>query len=256
LIWAGDQRQKLFRNLDALPGEILLGAVTAPGAADLPWEAGACSGLGTHEHSGRLGCRVDPAKARQWNESAPGEWRRLHRRAYQDTVKRCGRGSVWLVARVWEMQTRGVLHVHPVLAYGTARQRTGARFYVARLAELASSCGFGFVERKVKPQPAVHAAAYLSSYFVKGRRGKATLWESARSEAMPRSIVHVSVRLTQETGCTMRLLRFAQFVWVLWGVRLPGSELRVAHERGSMGWAELVAVERPDRGLPPAGPVV
>jgi hypothetical protein len=184
-------------------------------------------------------------------------WRRLHRRAHQDTVKRCGRGSVWLVARVWEMQTRGVLHVHPVLAYGTARHKTGARFYVARLAELASSYGFGFVERKVKPQPAVNAAAYLSSYFVKGRRGKATLWESARSASMPRSIVHVSVRLTQETGCTMRLLRFARFVWVLWAVRLPCGELRVAHELGFMAWAELVAAESPDRGPPPAhdGPV-
>jgi hypothetical protein len=73
LIWAGDQRQKLFRNLDALPGEILLGAVTAPGAAELPWGEGACSCLGDHKHSGRLGCRVDEAKARQWNESAPGQ---------------------------------------------------------------------------------------------------------------------------------------------------------------------------------------
>jgi hypothetical protein len=251
LIWAGDQRQKLFRNLEAVPGEILLGAVTAPGAGDLPWDERACGQLEDHEHAGHLGCRVLEAKAREWNESAPGRWRRLHRRAYQDTVKRCGRGSVWLVARVWEMQTRGVLHVHPVLAYGTALQRAGARCYVERLAELAAHYGFGFVERKVKPQPAVNAAAYLSSYFVKGRRGKAALWESARSEAMPRSIVHVSVRLTQETGCTMRLLRFARFVWVLWAVRLPGGELRVAHERGFMAWAELVAVESPDRGPPP-----
>jgi hypothetical protein len=250
LIWAGDQRQKLFRNLEVLPGEILLGAVTAPGADALPWDDGVCGRLEEHVHSGRLGCRVAQAKATEWNESAPGRWRQLHRRAYQDTVKRCGRGSVWLVARVWEMQARGVLHVHPVLAYGTAVQMAGARFYVARLAELAPSYGFGFVERKVKPQPAVNAAAYLSSYFVKGRRGKATLWESALSGAMPRSIVHVSVRLTQETGCTMRLLRFARFVWVLWAVRLPGAELRVAHERGFMAWAELVAVESPDRGPP------
>jgi len=50
----------------------------------------------------------------------------------------------------------------------------------------------------------------------------------------------------------MRLLRFARLVWVLWAVRLPGSELRVAHEHGFMAWAELVAVETPDRG-PPLG---
>lgn len=177
LIWAGDQRQKLFRNLEAVHGEIVLGAVTAPGARELPWDERACSGRGDHEHSVSRGCRVDGSAAREWNEGAPGRWRRLHRRAYQDTVKRCGRDSVWMVARVWEMQTRGVLHVHPVLAHVTARQRAGARRYVERLAELAPQYGFGFVERKVKPQPAVNAAAYLSSYFVKGRRGKATLWE-------------------------------------------------------------------------------
>ena len=72
-------------------------------------------------------------------------------------MKRLGRGSVFLVARVWEIQARGVLHVHPVLAYGTARQMAGARAYLERLAELAPQYGFGFVERKVKPQPAVNA---------------------------------------------------------------------------------------------------
>jgi hypothetical protein len=85
---------------------------------------------------------------------------------------------------------------------------------------------------------------------VKGRRGKATLWESVRSAAMPRSIVHVSVRLTQETGCTMRLLRFGRYVWVLWGVGLPCRELRVIDERGFRAWAELPAVGGPDRGPP------
>lgn len=215
----------------------------------MPWDERACSALGDHAHSGRLGCRVDETRAKEWNDSAPDRWRRLHRRAYQDAVKRHGRGAVWLVVRVWEMQNRGVLHVHPVLAYGTARQKAGARYYVERLAELASQYGFGFVERKVRPQPAVNAAAYLSSYFVKGRRGKATLWESARSSAMPRSIVHVSVRLTQQTGCTMRLLRFGRYVWALWQVRLPGAELRLAHEEGFLAWAELVGVD-PERGPP------
>ena len=38
-VWAGDQRQKLFRNLETLPGDILLSAVTAPGAELLPWDS-------------------------------------------------------------------------------------------------------------------------------------------------------------------------------------------------------------------------
>lgn len=229
----------------------MLGAVTAPGAGELQWDQRVCSALGDHQHSGKLGCRVEGHAAREWNESAPERWRRLHRRAYQDTIKRCGAGSVWMVARVWEMQARGVLHVHPVLALVTARQRAGARCYVERLAALAPQYGFGYVERKITPQPAVNAAAYLSSYFVKGRRSKATLWESVRSTAMPRSIVHVSVKLTRETGCTMRVLRLGRFVWVLWKVTLPHRELRVVDEQGFRAWADLVAAPGPGRGPPP-----
>ena len=179
------------------------------------------------------------AMRREWNETAPDRWRRLHRRAYQDAVRQAGKGSVWLVARVWEMQCRGVLHVHPVLGLTTAAQRAGARAYLERLAELAQHCGFGFIERKPKPRPAVNAAAYLSAYFVRGGRAKATLSESARSGQMPRSIVHVSVRLTQATGCTMRLLRFARMVWAVWAVTLPRSELRVADELAFVAWAVL-----------------
>lgn len=226
-VWAGDQRQKLFRNLEVLEGAILLSAVTAPAADALPWDEYVCAGLGEHEHSGQLGCRVRGVEAREWNRSAAGRWRRLHRRAYQETVKQVGKGSVWLVARVWEMQARGVLHVHPVLAYGTALQMAGARAYLARLAELAPQYGFGFVHhspKHVKPQPAESAAAYLSSYFVKGKRGKETLWESARSPQMPRSIVHVSTRLTMQTGCTMRVLRLRRAIFYVWRVTLPCAE--------------------------------
>jgi hypothetical protein len=93
-VWAGDQRQKLFRNLETVRGDIVLSAVTAPVAGELPWDESVCAGLGEHEHSGKLGCRVASAAAWAWNESAPDRWRRLHRRAYQDTVKRFGRGSV------------------------------------------------------------------------------------------------------------------------------------------------------------------
>ena len=149
------------------------------------------------------------------------------------------------------MQTRGVLHVHPVIAYGTARQMAGARFYLGRLAELAPRYGFGFVERKVKPQPAGNAAAYLSSYFVKGRHGKATLWESARSPAMPRSIVHVSTDLTLRTGCTMRVLRVKRALFYIWKASLSVAEARAVFLLlQAFSGAELVAPGDPDRGPP------
>ncbi|MEA2218546.1 MAG: hypothetical protein QOJ35_1172 [Solirubrobacteraceae bacterium] len=206
-IWAGDQRQKLFRNLEAFSGNVLISAVTAPGADQMPWDESICDALGAHQHADGLGCRVDGSVSGRWNRDAPAAWRRLHRRAYQETVRRCGPGSVLLLARVWELQARGLLHVHPVLGYDTAAQMAGARSYLARLAELAPKYGFGFVHSKrelVKAMPAKNAAVYLSSYFVKGRRGKTALWESVRSSAMPRSIIHVSTKLTLQTGCTMR----------------------------------------------------
>jgi len=131
---------------------------------------------------------------------------------------------------VWELQARGVLHVHPVLGYESAAQMAGARAYLARRAILAPRYGFGFVHSKrelVKAMPAQNAAAYLASYFVRGRRGKTALWESVQSSAMPRSIIHVSTKLTMRTGCTMRTLRVKRLLFVLWGISLSGEQLRV-----------------------------
>lgn len=252
--WAGDQRQKLFRNLEAFSGNVLISAVTAPGSDVMPWDESTCSALGEHRHAGGLGCRVDSSISGRWNREAPAAWRRLHRRAYQETVRRHGPGSVVLLARVWELQARGLLHVHPVLGYEGAVQMAGARAYLARLADLAPQYGFGFVHSKrelVKAMPAQNAAAYLSSYFVKGRRGKTALWESVRSSAMPRSIIHVSVKLTMQTGCTMRTLRLKRLLFVLWGVSVSGEELRaVAALLKAPPESAIVARGHADRGPP------
>jgi hypothetical protein len=251
-IWAGDQRQKLFTNLKVYGAPVLLSAVTAPGAARLPWDEELCAGLGKHRHSGDLGCRVERRAADEWNRVAPEKWRRLNRRARQETVKRHGRGSVLLLTRVWEIQSRGVLHVHPVVGYGTARQMAGARTYLELLAEFAPDYGFGFVERKVKPQDARGAAAYVSAYFVKGAGHKMALWESVTSGAMPKSIIHVSVDLTRETRCTMRNLRWKRTIFAVWGLDLPMPEVDViARFSATFGSSmELIAFWEPDRGPP------
>lgn len=214
-LWGGDQRRKLFENLRAYLGRrVLLGAVTGPGSDVLPWDRSHCRVLGPHRCSGRWGCRVDPGAARAWNKSAPDRWRRLHRRAYQQVRSELGYAP-WMLARVWEMQHRGVLHVHPVLAYGTVLERRAADRYLDLVNDLAPRYGFGFTERKRKTMAARAAAAYLSAYFVTGKREKVQLHVSVMAEGMPRSIVHVSNRLTQETGCTMRELRFRRFVWTV-----------------------------------------
>lgn len=229
-IWAGDQRRKLFENLqayaDSAPVDrkqlVLQTAVTAPGVAVLPWDADHCSAMGPHHHTGDLGCRAAPLLAASWNASAPERWRDLHRVVYV----RCRREGLapWMLVRVWELQHRGVLHVHPVLAFTTAIEQRSARRYVQLLAELSPRYGFGFVERKIAPMPAGAAAAYLSSYFIGGRGRKAKLEESVRHAGMPRSIIHVSHRLTGATGCTMRRLRRLRFLYVRGGFVLCPDE--------------------------------
>lgn len=213
----------MFGNLecyaDLLPRglkspRVLLTAVTAPGeAGGLRWDEQHCADLGPHEHSGLLGCRVRPWDAGHWNRTAPERWRAMHGEAY----RRCRRAGLkpWLLVRVWELQKRGTLHVHPMLAFSTPSERKAAERYVAHLNELRDRYGFGFIERKRLVREPRAAAAYLSSYFVTGKGKKATLEESVRSNAMPRSIIHVSARLTQRSGLTMRSLRLIRYVWIL-----------------------------------------
>lgn len=221
-IWAGDQRLKIFRNLEAYADgdtTCVMPTVTAPGADVLPWDEDFCAPLGPHEHSGALGCRVDLERAREWNATCSERWRKLHDAAQRATERDTGRRA-WMLERAHEKQIRGMLHVHPVFAFGTARQKHETTVYVGHLARLAPAHGFGFVDRKLRPRPAREAAAYLSSYFCTGKGRKKTLRQTVLSEEMPRSILYTSVKLTQRTGCTMRSLRFRRFVWIRWNVTL------------------------------------
>ncbi|MBS1843088.1 MAG: hypothetical protein JST53_01610 [Actinobacteria bacterium] len=135
----------------------------------------------------------------------------MHREAYQ----RCQRDGLrpWLLVRVWEMQKRGLLHVHPVLAYSTAEEKRSADRYVAHLDAIRRRYRFGYVERKRQVRDPRAAAAYLSSYFVTGKGKKVSLQESVQSNWMPRSIIHVSVRLSQRSGITMRTLRIKRYLF-------------------------------------------
>lgn len=222
-LWAGDQRRKTFAALrhygeredstGTVERQVALLTVTAPGADQLPWDEDLCAALGPHKHSGTLGCKVRGEAARRFNEQAPREWTRMHR-AVSTWCRRRGLRPRLLV-RVVELQHRGVLHFHPVLGNSTAGERAGRLAYQRRLAQVAGKYGFGFVDRKSELRSPVAAAAYLSSYFVTGKKGKLNLQESVTSGEMPRSIIHVDFRLTMATGITMRTLRLQRFVWVL-----------------------------------------
>lgn len=223
-LWAGDQRQKLFANLNAYADQVpdgvkapqvLVSAVTCPGVrAGFVWDEAHCRNLGPHHHSGEVGCRVRVSASTRWNEDAPARWRAMHRNAYQ----RCQRegSKPWLLVRVWEMQKRGVLHAHPVLAYSTSAEKLAAGRYLCHLDKLRQQYGFGYIERKHLVREPRAAAAYMSSYFVNGKGRKVSLEESVKSNRMPRSIIHVSVRLTEQSKTTMRTLRLRRFAWIVW----------------------------------------
>ena len=59
------------------------------------------------------------------------------------------------------------------------------------------------------------AAAYLSSYFVRGKWTKATLQENVRNPHLPRMLIWVSPTLTRPTGITTRNLRRCRQLWAV-----------------------------------------
>lgn len=225
-IWAGDVRVKLFAALRAyadryqtIDAQVRMITVTAPGVdAGLPWDEDHCAHLGDHEHSGPLGCRVLPEAAAAFNERAPAWWTELHRQARQ-AAKRAVGCAPSLLVRDWELHKRGVLHLHLVVGYSTLGEKRAADRYVEELSSRAARHGFGFVDRKREVKEPSQAAAYLSSYFVAGKKGKMSLRETVKSKAMPRSIVYVAPWLSQRSGLTMRSLRLKRFLWRQW----PGS---------------------------------
>src|SRR5439155_24563007 len=108
-------------------------------------------------------------------------------------------------------------HVHGVIGVRTAVEIRWAAAYVTALRDLGSRKGFGFVDgwHKIgrKFWPGEQAAAYLSSYFVRGRGRKASITENVLAGDLPRLVVYVDRELTRRTGCTMRNLRNARRVW-------------------------------------------
>lgn len=222
-IWAGDVRVKLFAALKAyghwyeqVGGQVRMVTVTAPGVdGGLSWDDNFCAHLGPHKHSGLLGCRTRPAPAGLFNDRAPAWWTELHRQARQ-AAGRDGSAPPELLARIWEKQKRGVLHLHLVVGYTIPSERAAADRYVHELAERAPRHGFGFVDRKLEVKEPSQAAAYLSAYFVAGKRGKLSLTESVQDDSMPRSIIYVASWLSRRSGITMRSLRLKRYAWQLW----------------------------------------
>jgi len=230
--WAKDNRRRLLDNLDAYDGRAVMVTLTPPGQDRLPWDEDVCRHLGPHEHTGKNGvCKIVAYVCDAWNEKAPERARELNRvaklRADRALAKLGMDEKRGKLAHAWEHQKRGALHQHIIVPMGTDEQDAWgtnidarwSRYYVAALDELAPTYGFGFVDdhpiNEGKPRPAREAAAYLSSYLISGKAGKATITETVRSRVVPSVAVYVSAKLTAKTFCTMRNLRRARrvFMW-------------------------------------------
>jgi len=218
LRWAKDWRRVLFTNLKEAGPMVALSAVTPPGQDELPYDESYCAHLGPHVHGKRYGCRIDAQALIDWSSDISKRWKRLHNAA-RNATKREGGRCLPLLTRVWEPQARGAAHVHPVFALATPDDARIAFLYFEQLARLAPSHGFGFVGTKkgssVQILSGERAAAYLSSYFVRGSKEKATLQENARNPYMPHLLIWVSPKVTKVTGITMRMLRRLRHLWAI-----------------------------------------
>jgi hypothetical protein len=212
--------RKLRENPRAYGGLVSMTTVTAPGEdAGLVWGSSRCSHPPEEACSGRKGCRVVQGAADLWNESSRKWWRELNRIAKQHADRRLrslgyeNRGG--LLAYSWEMQRRGVWHLHIVLGMQTAPEREWARTYVETLRRIGPAKGFGFVDAKPleTPQEARRIAGYLSKYLAKWNPD-GTLEVIETVTAAGRTLLnYVSRDLTMLTGATMRGLRNARLVW-------------------------------------------
>jgi hypothetical protein len=229
--WGLDQRKRLAGNLEEFGGAVTVIAITAPGSDVLPCAPETCGDKGEHRQRGKRGCRVEGEAAKIWCESLPYRWSRL-RDAARRAVKRAGLEAPTL-AQVWELQVRGMPHVHIAIPYETDEQKEAARVYAEALDRLAPRWDFGFVDtRLVEWKSGAAAGYYLAGYLVGGRGHKPQIREAVRSAPatrLPAVLVYVSRTLTQVTGLTMRNLRRVRHV--------------IAASKGLCPWPEWQSVE-------------
>jgi hypothetical protein len=220
--------RKIRENLRAYDGLVCMCTLTAPGQeAGLVWDRERCGHAAHVQCSGRLGCRVLEAAAGVWNDRSRAWWRELNRIAKQHAdraVKRLGcdyKGG--LLMYEWELQSRGVWHLHFVLGMATPVEQVWAFEYVTAMRELSGSKGFGYVDAKPlkSPQPAERAALYLSKYLAKWRDEDGFEVTETVKTAGRALVNYVSRRLTARSGVTMRVLRDVRIAWAVRNGLLP-----------------------------------
>ena len=185
--WTHDQREKIYANLKAYKGHTALVTITAPGVDVLPWD------------ESRERCQWEHLAS--WNYLAPKRWRDLHRVASKRAKRVAGDRGWSVLAKVWQEQRRGALHVHVVVPMATDVDRLASKAYVDALHENARAHVFGFVDRKLELRSPERSAGYIARYVAS---------ELAMCRNLPGHVVDVARSLTARTGVTVRSLRAAR----------------------------------------------
>lgn len=208
-------KRSLQANLRAYGDNVWMVTLTAPGSSVLRCAHETCGHKPPHDQRSNAGCIVEPELAKEWNRTAQKRLSEMHRRAIQ-TVRRTLDARSPVLAGVWQMQDRGVLHAHLVLAFKPEHQ-AASRLYVAEMRKLTRQYGFGYLDARDRSGKAGkstvlephRAAGYLSKYL-----GESS--QLARAVALkdrPRRLVWVSRTLTAATHVTMRRLRRTRHLW-------------------------------------------
>jgi len=224
--------RKNRENLRTYSGLAAMCTLTPPGVdAGLIWDRSQCRHEAGERCGQRFGCKVVPEVAALWNNGSRSWWSELNRVCKQRAdraVKRLGHdGKGGVLLYQWELQKRGLWHLHFVVGLETAVERVWAYEYVAAMRELAPRYGFGFVDGKPlrRPERAERVAGYLSKYLAKWKEdGSCEVTETVL--AAGRSYLnYVSRNLTAKSGCTMRMLRNVRIAWAWRAGHLPGDAI-------------------------------
>jgi len=232
-LWRKDWQVVLQANVSPLPG-VLLVTITGPGLdAGLPWDRSLCTHPDGEGCSGRKGCRVLAAAADRWHQDHEPRWSQLHRAAATRARRSHGSGAL-VAAKTWELQERGVGHLHVVVPYWTPPERSRADAYVQALKELAPRYWFGFVDSSRHfggENGGARAAGYCAKYI-----GKTT-----GERMISRRAAYVGRHLTAETLITMRMLRLRRWAWFLLSSAGADWETIDADPRLPRTWLHLLS---------------
>lgn len=217
-----DEYRKFHENIRHYDGRVVLVAVTAPGADQLPWDVDHCADFGPHRHTGPRGCRVVRDLADEWNGDASAEYAKLWKAATINAdrwVRRLYPGMRRMprrVAVVWSEQRRGVWHVHEALPAATHVERQWSKLVVEYVDRNAHRYGWGNVDRNPLREQARWHGGELAARYLARNAAVYLSQNTSESVGLPGRTLrsYVSRRLTASTGATMRNLRRVRYLYV------------------------------------------